>query len=427
MEPLPSSPIDPGWTTAVDPSLQRTVAVAPMRTMIMTTAGLARKTADWSSDSVAASDTGGTLAARRPASTAITGARAVVEIVPSLACWILGCDHARSRCAAEPALGLISRANHSGKPRLARRGGGRPRPSATEQLFRLPGGPSWPSLSATRDHRSRRLAACNEPWRDRQLHLGRRGPHPRHVQARQVPGRDPAVHRPAADRLRPRPDQGEGARRRRTSSRTRLDNLDPQLRKASGLRLLQHVEVRLREAPRRRAAARRQPAATTSPASATNMREVLEKFDFDNTISKLDEASLLFKVVERFKNVDLSPTRSTTRDGHVFEELIRKFNEALDENPGEHFTPREVVRLMVDLMLAGDEARDPPQGHGHPHRLRPLLRLRRHAHHRQGAHHGRAAQERRHLRPRSTRRPTSTCSARRSTRRRSRSASRTCS
>jgi len=42
--------------------------------------------------------------------------------------------------------------------------------------------------------------------------------------------------------------------------------------------------------------------------------------------------------------------------GTIFEELIRKFNEALNENPGEHFTPRDVVHLMVDLMLAGDEA-----------------------------------------------------------------------
>lgn len=42
--------------------------------------------------------------------------------------------------------------------------------------------------------------------------------------------------------------------------------------------------------------------------------------------------------------------------GDIFEHLIRKFNEALDENPGEHFTPRDVVRLMVDLMIAGDEA-----------------------------------------------------------------------
>ena len=49
-------------------------------------------------------------------------------------------------------------------------------------------------------------------------------------------------------------------------------------------------------------------------------------------------------------------TRSTTRRwASIFEELIRKFNEALNENPGEHFTPREVIRLMVDLMLAGDE------------------------------------------------------------------------
>jgi type I restriction enzyme M protein len=89
-----------------------------------------------------------------------------------------------------------------------------------------------------------------------------------------------------------------------------------------------------------------------------NMREVLEKFDFDNTISKLDEAGLLFQVVERFKNVDLHPDRiDDPTMGTVFEELIRKFNEALNENPGEHFTPRDVVHLMVDLMLAGDEGR----------------------------------------------------------------------
>jgi type I restriction enzyme M protein len=89
-----------------------------------------------------------------------------------------------------------------------------------------------------------------------------------------------------------------------------------------------------------------------------NMREVLEKFDFDNTIGKLDEAGLLFRVLERFKNVDLHPdTIDNPTMGTIFEELIRKFNEALNENPGEHFTPRDVVHLMVDLMLAGDEGR----------------------------------------------------------------------
>ena len=89
-----------------------------------------------------------------------------------------------------------------------------------------------------------------------------------------------------------------------------------------------------------------------------NMREVLEKFDFDNTISKLDEAGLLFQVMERFKNVDLHPDAvDNPTMGIIFEELIRKFNEALNENPGEHFTPRDVVHLMVDLLLAGDKNR----------------------------------------------------------------------
>jgi len=86
------------------------------------------------------------------------------------------------------------------------------------------------------------------------------------------------------------------------------------------------------------------------------MREVIERFDFDNTISKLDEAGLLFQVLQRFKNVNLHPEWvDNPTMGLIFEELIRRFNEALNENPGEHFTPRDVVHLMVDLMLAGDE------------------------------------------------------------------------
>ena len=87
-----------------------------------------------------------------------------------------------------------------------------------------------------------------------------------------------------------------------------------------------------------------------------NMREVLERFDFDNTISNLDEEGLLFQVLERFGRVDLHPDSvDNATMGTIFEELIRRFNEALNENPGEHFTPRDVVHLMVDLMLAGDE------------------------------------------------------------------------
>lgn len=89
-----------------------------------------------------------------------------------------------------------------------------------------------------------------------------------------------------------------------------------------------------------------------------NMRDVLEKFDFDNTIDKLDEAGLLFRVLDRFCNIDLHPDSiDNATMGTIFEELIRKFNEALNENPGEHFTPRDVVHLMVDLMLSGDDKR----------------------------------------------------------------------
>src|SRR5437660_2547863 len=62
--------------------------------------------------------------------------------------------------------------------------------------------------------------------------------------------------------------------------------------------------------------------------------------------------------MEKFKHIDLHPDVVPNLEmGYIFEELIRKFNEALNENPGEHFTPRDVVHLMVDLMLAGDEAR----------------------------------------------------------------------
>jgi type I restriction enzyme M protein len=136
----------------------------------------------------------------------------------------------------------------------------------------------------------------------------------------------------------------------------KLENLDPQLRRGAGFAFYNtsryDFEKLLADAPHL-AANLRNYIAGFSP----NMREVLEKFDFDNTISKLDEAGLIFQVLERFKNVDLHPDKiDNPTMGTIFEELIRKFNEALNENPGEHFTPRDVVHLMVDLMLAGDEA-----------------------------------------------------------------------
>ena len=86
------------------------------------------------------------------------------------------------------------------------------------------------------------------------------------------------------------------------------------------------------------------------------MRDVIEKFDFRNTIEKLDERNLLYLVMERFKKVDLHPDSvSNLEMGYIFEDLLRRFNEALNENPGEHYTPREVIRLMVNLLLSQDE------------------------------------------------------------------------
>ena len=135
----------------------------------------------------------------------------------------------------------------------------------------------------------------------------------------------------------------------------KLENLDPQLRRIAGYAFYNtsryDFEKLLADAPHLAENLRNYIAGFSS-----NMREVLEKFGFDNTISKLDEAGLLFQVLERFKNVDLHPDRiDNPTMGTIFEELLRKFNEALNENPGEHFTPRDVVHLMVDLMLAGDE------------------------------------------------------------------------
>jgi type I restriction enzyme M protein len=136
--------------------------------------------------------------------------------------------------------------------------------------------------------------------------------------------------------------------------KNKLENLDPQLRKASGYAFYNtsryDFERLLADAPNL-ASNLNAYINCFSP----NMREVLEKFDFGNTISKLNEAGLLFLVMERFRTIDLHPDRISNHDmGYIFEELIRRFNEALNENPGEHFTPREVIRLMVDLLLSQD-------------------------------------------------------------------------
>ena len=88
-----------------------------------------------------------------------------------------------------------------------------------------------------------------------------------------------------------------------------------------------------------------------------NVREIfLEKFEFTEQLKRLDNAGLLYLVFTEFANVDLHPDSVSSEEmGYLFEELIRRFSEISNETAGEHFTPREVVRLIVDLVLAGDE------------------------------------------------------------------------
>lgn len=85
------------------------------------------------------------------------------------------------------------------------------------------------------------------------------------------------------------------------------------------------------------------------------VRDIFERFEFDTQIDRLSKAGLLYQVTEKFTQIDLHPDKVTNHQmGLVFEELIRRFAELSNETAGEHFTPREVIRLMVDLIFAED-------------------------------------------------------------------------
>jgi type I restriction enzyme M protein len=84
-------------------------------------------------------------------------------------------------------------------------------------------------------------------------------------------------------------------------------------------------------------------------------KDVIDKFDFEVQIDRLAKANLLYQVVGRFAEIDLHPDAvSNVEMGYLYEELIRKFSELSNETAGEHFTPREVIRLMVNLLFIDD-------------------------------------------------------------------------
>lgn len=87
---------------------------------------------------------------------------------------------------------------------------------------------------------------------------------------------------------------------------------------------------------------------------SANIREIIENFEFDKEIKKLDDNNLLFLIIKEFNNIDLHPEAVSNQEmGYIFEELIRRFSE--NAEAGDHYTPREVIELMVNLIFNGLE------------------------------------------------------------------------
>ena len=87
-----------------------------------------------------------------------------------------------------------------------------------------------------------------------------------------------------------------------------------------------------------------------------NIREIFERFEFTAEVEKMSEANILYLVVSKFCDMDLHPdVVDNLQMGSLFEDLIRRFNEAANETAGDHFTPREVIRLMVDILFDPDD------------------------------------------------------------------------
>jgi type I restriction enzyme M protein len=141
-----------------------------------------------------------------------------------------------------------------------------------------------------------------------------------------------------------------------TSLKGKVDNPGPVLRAASGEQFYNTSKLdfrRLLDDPTQVAGNLRAYIAAFSPEA----REVIDKFDFDVQVARLDRANLLYQVVGQFAEIDLHPdVVSNIEMGYLYEELIRRFSELSNETAGEHFTPREVIRLMVNLLFAEDDA-----------------------------------------------------------------------
>jgi type I restriction enzyme M protein len=87
-----------------------------------------------------------------------------------------------------------------------------------------------------------------------------------------------------------------------------------------------------------------------------NITDIIEKFDFDRQLDRLEGGNLIFEIIKIINKVDLHPDRVDNHEmGSIFEELIRKFSEQSNETAGEHYTPRDVIKVMVEVLFAPDQ------------------------------------------------------------------------
>ena len=85
---------------------------------------------------------------------------------------------------------------------------------------------------------------------------------------------------------------------------------------------------------------------------SSNVRNIIENFNLKPIIDKLDKQERLYKLIEKFSNVDLHPSKIDNHQmGTIYEELIRRFSEESNETSGEHFTPRDIVSLLVKSLF----------------------------------------------------------------------------
>ena len=90
---------------------------------------------------------------------------------------------------------------------------------------------------------------------------------------------------------------------------------------------------------------------------SANVREIIDKFEFDRQLERLEGGNILYEIIKQLNSVDLSPDAVDNHEmGTIFEDLLRRFSEQSNETAGEHYTPRDVVTLLAELLVEPDKA-----------------------------------------------------------------------